>query len=105
MQGAIPAWSPTMQGDIQRLEKVQIKAVSKILGMSGFTYEEKLSVIKLGLDILEKRLLKIDTDIFQRYKIQALPKFKRKNSSMRTWENGNTRQAQDVTFWRNQGQT
>ena len=38
----IPAWSPWTAADIEKLEKVQKRAVNLISGLKGANYEEKL---------------------------------------------------------------
>ena len=52
---ASPAWSPWTEADKATIEKVQIRAVKMISGLSGTTYEEKCK--ELGLDTLEDRRL------------------------------------------------
>ena len=47
LEFAIPAWSPWLIQDIEILERVQKKAVNFIVGLSGKTYEEKLSELNL----------------------------------------------------------
>ena len=62
---ASPAWSPWTEMDKANIEKVQIRAVNMISGLTGRTYEEKCK--ELGLDTLEERRLK--QDMLQTYKI------------------------------------
>jgi ribonucleases P/MRP protein subunit RPP40 len=53
LEFSTPAWPPWSQTDKKMLEKVQEKFVNMISGLSGRTYEEKLS--ELQLDRLEDR--------------------------------------------------
>ena len=46
LEYAVQAWSPWLQRDIQALEKVQIRAVNQIRGLSG-SYEDKLAALDL----------------------------------------------------------
>ena len=62
---ASPAWSPWLEQDKSILEKVQIKAVKLVTGLTGNSYEEKCK--ELGLETLEQRRVK--QDILQAYKI------------------------------------
>ena len=41
------AWSPWLKKDIEMLEKVQMKAVARVVGLKGKTYEEKLKEVNL----------------------------------------------------------
>ena len=50
---ACQAWSPWQRADIDKLEKVQERAVKQISGLRGSTYVEKLQ--ELGLTTLEER--------------------------------------------------
>ena len=45
---ASPAWSPWSETDTALIEKVQIKAVNMVAGLTGSTYEEKCK--ELGID-------------------------------------------------------
>ena len=65
LEFAIPAWSPWLVQDIEILERVQKKAVNFIVGLSGKTYEEKLS--ELNLTSLADRRKKFD--LVQTFKI------------------------------------
>jgi len=65
LEFAIPAWSPWLIQDIEILERVQKKVVNFIVGLSGKTYEEKLS--ELNLTSLADRRKKFD--LVQTYKI------------------------------------
>ena len=58
MEFAVPAWSPWLLGDINKLESVQKQAVNMISGLRGSTYEEKLD--ELGLTTLQERRNKLD---------------------------------------------
>ena len=58
LEFAVPAWSPWLVQDIEILEQVQKKAVNFIVGLSGKTYEEKLS--ELNLTSLADRRKKFD---------------------------------------------
>ena len=62
---ASPAWSPWTEMDKANIEKVQIRAVNMISGLTGKTYEEKCK--ELGLDTLEER--RLNQDMLQTYKI------------------------------------
>jgi hypothetical protein len=53
-----PSWSPWTKNDTDCIEKVQIKMVNMISGLTGRTYDEKLSDI--GLETLEKRRVEFD---------------------------------------------
>jgi Reverse transcriptase (RNA-dependent DNA polymerase)/Endonuclease-reverse transcriptase len=65
LEFATPAWSPWLTADIQKIEKVQEKAVKMISGLKGASYEEKCS--EVGLETLEK-CRKIQ-DMAQTYKL------------------------------------
>ena len=53
-----PAWSPWLAGDIERLEKVQKRAVKQISGLNPGTYSDKLK--ELNLESLEDRRVRAD---------------------------------------------
>ena len=53
LEFSVPAWSPWLKGDIDRLESVQEKAVKMVAGLKGTNYSEKCS--ELGLETLESR--------------------------------------------------
>jgi len=53
LEFSVPAWSPWLKGDIDRLERVQEKAVGMVAGLKGRTYMERC--VELGLDTLESR--------------------------------------------------
>ena len=65
LEFASPAWSPWTEADKEMIEKVQMRAVKMISGLTGVTYEEKC--IELGLERLEDRRRK--QDLLQTYKI------------------------------------
>ena len=65
LEFSVPAWSPWLEGDIKRLEQVQISAVNCITGVRGNTYLEKLQ--ELGMDTLQQRREKLD--LMQAFKI------------------------------------
>ena len=65
LEFAVPAWSPWLAQDIEVLEKVQRRAVNMIVGLTGRTYEDKLS--ELNLTSLSDRRIKFD--LVQTYKI------------------------------------
>ena len=68
---AVQAWSPSLQGNIDTLEKVQRRAVNMVVGLKGRNYEDKLIV--LGLRPLEDRRKRFD--LVQTFKIvQAIEK-------------------------------
>jgi hypothetical protein len=58
LEFSTPAWSPWSQMDKDCLKKVQIKMVQMISGLSGKTYEEKLT--EIGLESLENRRTELD---------------------------------------------
>ena len=58
-------WNPWHTADIELLEKVQIRAVNQISGLTSNTYQEKLA--ELGLESLADRRKR--TDLIQVYKI------------------------------------
>ena len=62
---ASPAWSPWSETDKALIEKVQMKAVKMISGLSGNTYEERCQ--EIGLETLEER--RRQQDLLQVYKI------------------------------------
>ena len=62
---ASPAWSPWNEADKEIIEKVQMKAVKMISGLSGSSYKEKC--LELGLETLEER--RKQQDLLQTYKI------------------------------------
>ena len=53
-----PAWSPWLEGDKNKLERVQQRAVNMVSGLRGSNYEEKCA--ELGLETLERRREKQD---------------------------------------------
>jgi hypothetical protein len=59
------AWSPWTAQDIERLEKVQKRAVNMVSGLKGTTYEEKLEELEL-LKLEERRH---QSDMLMVYKI------------------------------------
>ena len=58
LEYASQVWSPWTAVDIDKLEKVQQKAVNMIYGLDGLQYEEKLK--KLNLETLKERRIKAD---------------------------------------------
>jgi ribonucleases P/MRP protein subunit RPP40 len=52
LEFATPAWSLWLITDIQRIEKVQEKALRMISGLKGTSYEEKCK--EVGIETLEK---------------------------------------------------
>ncbi len=58
LEFASPTWAPWMEGDKERLEKVQRRAISMISGLRSQQYEEKLR--ELGLCSLEERRHQLD---------------------------------------------
>ena len=65
LEFATPAWRPWAKGDVDALEKVQIRAVNMISGMGELTYEQRLQ--ELHMDTLEDR--RKDSDMFETFKI------------------------------------
>ncbi len=65
LEFAVQAWSPWTAGDIDCLEKVQIRAVKMVSGLRGRTYSERLD--ELDLPTLEER--RREFDMVQVYKI------------------------------------
>ncbi len=53
LEFASPSWSPWLIGDIERLEKVQEKAVKMVAGLKSKDYSERCK--ELGLETLEER--------------------------------------------------
>ena len=53
LEFAAPSWSPWLTGDIEKLEKVQEKAVKMVAGLRAKDYRERC--IELGLETLEER--------------------------------------------------
>ncbi len=72
LEFATPAWNPHRQCHIEKLEKVQHRLVKSIQGLSGATYDQKLS--EIGLETLEERLRKLDL-------IQAFKFFKNEDDT------------------------
>ena len=58
LEFSVQAWSPWLVGDIERLEKVQEKAVRMVAGLKGKEYAERC--LELGLETLEQRRQKQD---------------------------------------------
>jgi len=77
LEFAVPVWTPWTQGDIELLEKIQIRMVGMVSGLKGRNYQEKLK--ELGLQTLETRRRRFD--MIQTFKI--LKGFDRVDSS--TW--------------------
>ena len=65
LEFASPAWSPWNESDKALIEKVQMKAVKMISGLTGLTYEEKCQ--ELGLETLVER--RRQQDLLQTFKI------------------------------------
>ena len=65
LEFAVPVWTPWTQGDIELLEKIQIRMVGMVSGLKGRKYQEKLK--KLGLQTLETRRRRFD--LIQTFKI------------------------------------
>ena len=65
LEFAAVAWSPWKQADVDCLERVQKRAVAMVSGLTGRTYEEKLS--ELGMTSLQER--RHQQDMLQTYKI------------------------------------
>ncbi len=53
LEFAAPSWFPWLTGDIEKLEKVQEKAVKMVAGLRAKDYRERC--IELGLETLEER--------------------------------------------------
>ena len=53
LESAAPVWNPTKREDVNRLEKVQKRALRMISDLGGLSYEERLK--KLGIQSLEDR--------------------------------------------------
>jgi hypothetical protein len=58
LEFAAPAWSPWLTGDIEKIEKVQEKAVKMVAGLKSREYKERCS--ELGLETMEERRHKQD---------------------------------------------
>ena len=67
LEYASPAWSPSLQSDIDLLEKVQIRAVNMVSGLRSSSYHEKLK--EVGLQSLQER--RIRSDMIQTVKIHS----------------------------------
>ena len=76
LEFAVPVWTPWTQGDIELLEKIQIRMVGMVSGLKGRNYQEKLK--ELGLQTLETRRRRFD--MIQTFKI--LKGFDRVDSSL-----------------------
>ena len=68
MEFASPAWSPWLQEDKEKLERVQMKAIGMISGLTSRSYEEKCK--EIGLETLEARRER--QDLLEAYKIIQL---------------------------------
>jgi ribonucleases P/MRP protein subunit RPP40 len=64
LEFASPAWSPWLRADIEKIEKVQKKAVSMVSGLRSETYEERCK--EIGIQTLEER--RKDQDLAQVYR-------------------------------------
>jgi hypothetical protein len=58
LEYCIQAWSPYTQGDKDKLEQVQKRAVNMVAGLRGRSYEQKLR--EVGLTTLEERRIRGD---------------------------------------------
>ena len=58
LECCIQAWSPYTQGDKDKLEQVQKRAVNMVAGLRGRSYEQKLR--EVGLTTLEERRIRGD---------------------------------------------
>lgn len=65
LEFASPAWAPWYAGDIELLERVQMKAVKMVSGLRGRTYEERL----VELDMVTLKQRRVETDMAQVHKI------------------------------------
>ena len=65
LEFASPVWSPWSVADKNAIEKIQIRAVNMVSGLTGSTYEEKCR--ELGLQTLEER--RNQQDLTQAHKI------------------------------------
>ena len=65
LEFASPAWSPWTQGDVEVLERVQIRAIKMVSGLKGRSYEERLRELKM-LPLATRR---IQLDLTQTFKI------------------------------------
>ena len=68
LEFASPAWSPWLQEDKEKLERVQMKAIGMISGLTSRSYEEKCK--EIGLETLEARRER--QDLLEAYKIIQL---------------------------------
>ena len=58
LEFAVQAWSPWNRGEINKIEKVQQRALNQCSELSGLSYEEKLT--RAGLTSLEDRRKRAD---------------------------------------------
>ena len=65
LEFAAPAWSPWLQEDKNKLERIQRKAVGMISGLKGGSYEEKCK--ELNIDTLEVRRER--QDLLEAYRV------------------------------------
>ena len=65
LESSTVVWNPWSSADIEILENVQIRAVNLVSGLSGKTYQEKLS--ELNLQSLHERRIRFD--MIQTFKI------------------------------------
>jgi hypothetical protein len=65
LEFAVPAWSPWTQGDIEKLEKIQRRAVRMISGLQGTSYEDRLK----ELDMLSLQSRRTLYDLVETFKI------------------------------------
>jgi len=67
LEYSIQAWRPHCQKDIDRIEGVQRRATQVISGLMGYTFEDRLNVLKLTT--LETRRLRGDLiEVFKMFK-------------------------------------
>ena len=64
VESAVPAWNPWKRGDIEKLEKVQRRALRMITDLGSLSYDERLK--SLGMESLENRRRR--GDVIQCYK-------------------------------------
>ena len=83
LEFSAPAWSPWTKEDIDRLERVQERAVKAVSGLQGRTYEARL--LELGLPTLVER--RKEMDMVLTYKLvnsaSDAPKWLEKTASRR----------------------
>jgi ribonucleases P/MRP protein subunit RPP40 len=65
LEFSVPAWSPWLRSDIDKLENVQKKAVKMVSGLNSNEYTERCK--ELGIQSLEHRRLEQDLGLVYRY--------------------------------------